>query len=87
MALYLCKMDPETTIAGEPRFVGILGRVVESQGGYRFLSNVSNHKDSRKVWPSATACIPRWTNGCGFTRLLDKQELERARAVLAKAKA
>lgn len=28
--------------------------------GWRFLSGVSAHKNSRKYWPTAEACIPRW---------------------------
>jgi hypothetical protein len=86
MALFLVKLDPETNDArGDPRFVATVGRVIEVQtddGGksYRFLSNTSAHKGSRKAWPTVTACIPAWTEQMGFLRLYDASELEAALA-------
>lgn len=73
--LYLAKLDPENG----GRFVAVVGRIVEYDGGYRFLSNVSGHKSSRKVWPSANSCIPRWTEKLGFLTLLDKEDFDAAR--------
>ena len=72
--LYLCKLDPN--VAGEPKFIAVLGRIVEVPGGYRFLSNVSAHQSSRKVWPTANSCIPKWTEKCGFTALLERHEFQ-----------
>lgn len=73
MTLYLCKLDPN--VSGEPKFLAIVGRIIEERSGYRFLPNCCTHKASRKVWPTANSCIPQWTENCGFTRLLEKQEL------------
>ena len=28
--------------------------------GWRFLSNVTSHKSSRKFHPTMEACVPRW---------------------------
>lgn len=33
--------------------------------GWRFLSGVSAHGNSRKFWPTAEACIPRWARQYG----------------------
>jgi hypothetical protein len=79
MALYLCKMDP--TGSGEPRFVLVVGRIVEVRtpargAGYRFIPHTAGRKTSRKIWPSANACIPKWTDKLGFLQLLDAMELE-----------
>ena len=38
----------------------LLGVCVQERGGWRFRPQTSAHKNSRKSWPSATACIPRW---------------------------
>lgn len=83
MTLYLCKLDPN--VKGEPKFIGVIGRIVETSAvgattridGYRFLPNCTTHKASRKIWPSANACIPKWTERCGFLRLLEHHELPR----------
>lgn len=85
--LYLCKMNPN--VSGEPKFVAVIGRIVETRArgtgdilvGYKFLPNNSAHKASRKIWDSANASIPRWTEKLGFLRLLVKSELD---AVLSK---
>lgn len=79
MTLYLCKMDPTEIRRGEPKFVAVLGRIVgDDEMGFRFLPNVSGRKASRKAHRDFMRCIPRWTNECGFTRLLDRREVEAA---------
>lgn len=79
MTLYLVKLDPETKNSlGDPRFVAVVGRIIENPCGYRFLPQTSAHKASRKHWPSANACIPAWTERCGFLQLFDKAELDAA---------
>lgn len=74
MTLYLCKLNPDKPDpkTGDPSFVGVVGRIVQQGDGYRFLSNMSAHGNSRKAWPSANACIPKWTDKYGFLRLFDK---------------
>lgn len=37
-----------------------LGTAVEFAGGWRFLSNVSSHKSSRKLHATMKKCLPRW---------------------------
>ena len=79
MALYLVKLDPDRqNKLGEPRFVAIVGRIVESDDGYRFIPQTSAHKASRRRWPSANACIPAWTKKCGLLCLFDESELAAA---------
>lgn len=79
MTLYLCKLDPSETHRGEPKFVAVLGRIVgDDDSGYRFLPNVSGRKASRRAHADFMSCIPRWTDACGFTRLLDKREVDAA---------
>jgi hypothetical protein len=79
MILYLCKLDPSEIRLGEPKFVAVLGRIVgDDDSGFRFLPNVSGRKASRRAHRYFMDCIPRWTNDCGFTRLLDKREVEAA---------
>lgn len=76
MTLFLCKMDPTAKDKnGDPKFVAVVGRVVNDANGYRFLPNVSSHKASRKFHKSANACIPKWTEQLGFLRLLDQAEM------------
>ena len=39
----------------------LIGRCIgDDDQGWRFLPNTTSHKPSRKAWPSAVACIPRW---------------------------
>lgn len=39
----------------------LVGRCVHTPGrGWKFLSNVTSHKDSRKFWNDCNACIPAW---------------------------
>lgn len=93
MALYLCKMDPNTS--GEPRFIAMLGHVirVNEYGGeqvnsndstprdfYQFVPHVSGRTRSRKVWSSVTDCLPAWTERHGFLSLLDTDDLKRAQS-------
>lgn len=86
--MFLVQLDPENKDAnGNARFIGAIGRIVEVQTeeaggiGYRFQSLVSSHKNSRKVWPSVNACIPKWTRTIGFLGLYDKAELDAALSV------
>jgi hypothetical protein len=37
-----------------------LGTAVQYADGWRFLSNVSSHKSSRKFHPTMEKCLPRW---------------------------
>lgn len=37
-----------------------LGTAVESADGWRFISNVTSHKSSRKFHPTMEKSIPRW---------------------------
>lgn len=38
-----------------------LGTAVQYQdGSWRFISNVTSHKSSRKYHPTMKRCIPRW---------------------------
>ncbi|RWN51355.1 MAG: hypothetical protein EOS04_24065 [Mesorhizobium sp.] len=85
MTLYLCKMDPN--VPGDAKFLAIVGAIVEVRNwsggdapdsGYQFIPHVSAHKRSRKVWSSANACIPKWTEQHGFCQLLDDTELRMA---------
>jgi hypothetical protein len=73
--LYLCKMEPAADCA---KFVAIIGRIAPVPGGYKFFPNTSAHQASRKVWPTANAAIPKWTEGYGFQQLLDLEELRAA---------
>lgn len=38
----------------------LVGTCVEHPKGWRFLPNCSTHQPSRKYWPTANACIPKW---------------------------
>ena len=38
----------------------LLGVATEQRDGWRFISNVSAHKSSRKWHPTMERCIPRW---------------------------
>lgn len=76
MTMYLCKMDPNVTDEkGDPKFVAVIGRIVEYGDGYVFISNTAAHGRSRKAWPSVNAAIPRWAHKMGYTRLYDGREL------------
>lgn len=80
MALYLCKMDITEIRGGEPKFVAVLGRIVgNDDSGFRFLPSVSGRKPSRRAHADFMACIPRWADKCGYTRLLDRSEVEAAK--------
>jgi hypothetical protein len=78
MTLHLCKMTP--SLSGEAKFVARIGAVVEVMDwekgtpGYRFIPNVSGKKTSRKIWPTALASIPRWTDNVGYCQLLTDEE-------------
>lgn len=37
-----------------------LGTAVEYADGWRFLSNVASHKNSRKYHATMEKCLPRW---------------------------
>lgn len=37
-----------------------LGSAVQYADGWRFLSNVASHKDSRKSHATMEKCLPRW---------------------------
>jgi hypothetical protein len=37
-----------------------LGTAVECEGGWRFISNVASHKNSRKMHETMEQCLPRW---------------------------
>lgn len=39
---------------------GTLGTAIETDEGWRFISNVSAHKSGRKYRPTMEACLPRW---------------------------
>lgn len=86
--LYLVKLDPNVTNArGEAKFIAVIGRIVASCGGYRFLPQTTAHKASRKVWPSRNASIPRWTENLGFLVLWEKHELDAAVTTASKKQA
>jgi hypothetical protein len=59
MTLYCVKL------AADGRYIGTLGVINESPAGYRFLPRVFGHTSSRKHWPTAAACIPRWAKKQG----------------------
>lgn len=42
-----------------------IGACVESHDGWRFIPAVTGRKGSRKSWPTAEECIPRWANKMG----------------------
>ena len=73
--LHLCKMDPD--VRGPAKFIGVVGSIVEVDGGYQFSPNTSGHARSRKTWSSALDCIPAWTDRLGFLQLLTPGELSR----------
>lgn len=31
-----------------------------AQGGWKFIPNTTSRSTSRKYWPTATTCIPKW---------------------------
>lgn len=78
--MYLCKLDPDQLVRGAPKFVALVGRIVEimpqvgGTPGYRFLPNGSAHQRSTKIWADRNACIPRYTKSLGFLRLFDAAE-------------
>lgn len=76
---YHCQMRPARSGA---KLVALVGRVVCSPEGYRYLPNTSAHKPSRKAHPSVLAAIPAWAekvaDAHGFAGLLTKAELEAA---------
>jgi hypothetical protein len=37
-----------------------LGSAVRYADGWRFLSNVASHSNSRKTHPAMEKCVPRW---------------------------
>jgi hypothetical protein len=37
-----------------------LGTAVDYPDGWRFISNVAAHKNSRKFHPTMEKCLPRW---------------------------
>jgi len=37
-----------------------LGTAVEYKDGWRFLSNVTSHRNSRKYHSTMEKCLPRW---------------------------
>jgi hypothetical protein len=83
MTLYLCKLDPTKieSRTGEPQFVAVIGRIIRCRithdtEGYRFIPNTSSHRASRKTWPTANSCIPKWTEKFGFLRLYTYHELD-----------
>lgn len=57
----------ETMILVTPKGLRIGNCSYTSDRGWRFLSAVSTHGNSRKFWPSAEACIPRWARQYGGT--------------------
>lgn len=60
-------MGTETMILVAPTGARIGNCSYTSARGWRFLSAVSAHGNSRKFWPSAYACIPRWAHQYGGT--------------------
>ena len=38
----------------------VVGVVVHAQGGFVFLPKIIGRKPSRKIWKTATGCIPKW---------------------------
>ncbi len=45
----------------------LLGTACQNENGWRFISNVASHKNSRKSHPTMEKCIPRWVgypDGC-----------------------
>ena len=84
MTYYLCRTDVENPVKGEPKFLCVVGRIIERDGGYVFLPQTSTHKNSRKVWPTMLGCIPKWTDRLGFLELFtSREELEARRALSA----
>ena len=37
-----------------------LGTAVRMVGGWKFISGVAAHRNSRKLHPTFGACVPRW---------------------------
>ncbi len=49
-----------------------LGTAVRYRAGWRFLSNVASHKNSRKFHATMEKCLPRWLDypdGCESERV------------------
>lgn len=59
----------------------LLGVCVEGRDGWRFRPQTSARKGSRKGWPSATKCIPRWAFDASHD-LLTKPEYDALKARL-----
>ncbi len=38
----------------------VIGTCRQSSDGWRFMPMISGRKVSKRDWPSASACIPRW---------------------------
>ncbi len=57
----------ETMILVTPKGLRVGNCVHTPNLGWRFLSGVSAHGNSRKFWPTAEACIPRWAHQYGGT--------------------
>lgn len=79
---YHCQMRPAVQGSRPPALVALVGRVVCSPEGYRYLPNTSAHKASRKAHPSVLAAIPAWAervaDAHGFADLLTKAEWDAA---------
>lgn len=58
----------------------LLGLCVQERDGWRFRPQTSAHKGSRKGWPSAAACVPRWAFKASDDLLTREEWNQRQRA-------
>ena len=47
-----------------------LGTAVQYPAGWRFISNVTSHKSSRKFHTTKEQCLPRWIGKCEVVELV-----------------
>lgn len=54
--------EQEPTVVLKDKNGSVIGRCVHHpfEDGWRFLSGSSAHGNSRKAWPTAEECIPKW---------------------------
>lgn len=58
----------------------IIGRCIQKSQGWKFQPHTDVHSPSRKHWPSANDCIPRWAHKVGgdHAELLTLEEVKAA---------
>ena len=55
-------------VRGDGTDVGILGTMIQTEKGWRFIPNVAGRSPSRRFYKTASECVPRWTGYPDRTR-------------------